>query len=114
VLLNLINNAFQAVNEASITSAYEENKPVVILTTKQELKADGPKQITIKIKDNGSGIQDSIKDKILQPFFTTKDTGKGTELGLSLAYDIVRAHGGKLSVESEEGKGSEFIIDIPF
>ncbi|MDP5122089.1 MAG: HAMP domain-containing histidine kinase, partial [Spirosomaceae bacterium] len=62
----------------------------------------------ISVKDNGSGIPDSIKDKIFQPFFTTKETGKGTGLGLSLAYDIVKAHGGEIIVESVEGEGTEF------
>jgi len=70
-------------------------------------------KIEISVKDNGPGIPPDIKDKIFQPFFTTKPTGKGTGLGLSLSYDIVKAHGGELRVESEEGEGSEFIIQIP-
>nr|HPR01613.1 HAMP domain-containing sensor histidine kinase [Saprospiraceae bacterium] len=65
------------------------------------------------ISDNGPGIPDSIKDKIFQPFFTTKPTGQGTGLGLSLAYDIVKAHGGKLKMDTKEGEGSEFIIQLP-
>ncbi|MGB4840347.1 MAG: ATP-binding protein, partial [Saprospiraceae bacterium] len=65
------------------------------------------------IKDNGSGIPEHIKDKIFQPFFTTKPTGQGTGLGLSLAYDIVKAHGGEMKVESVEGEGSDFIIQLP-
>ena len=65
------------------------------------------------MKDNGPGIPDHIVDKIFQPFFTTKPTGQGTGLGLSLSYDIVKAHGGELKVETEEGKGSEFIIVLP-
>ncbi|MCB0741171.1 MAG: sensor histidine kinase [Chitinophagaceae bacterium] len=64
------------------------------------------------VSDNGNGIPDAIKEKIFQPFFTTKPTGSGTGLGLSLAYDIVKAHGGEIKVESQEGKGSEFIIQI--
>ena len=68
----------------------------------------------ISVKDNGTGIPDAIKEKILQPFFTTKPTGEGTGLGLSLSYDIiVKGHGGKINIESKEGEGSEFIIDLP-
>jgi signal transduction histidine kinase len=67
----------------------------------------------ISIKDNGPGIPDSIKEKIFQPFFTTKPTGQGTGLGLSLSYDIVKAHGGELMVESLESKGTRFIISLP-
>ena len=69
--------------------------------------------IEIRVNDNGPGIPPEIKDKIFQPFFTTKTIGQGTGLGLSLSYDIVKAHGGELKVESVEGKGSEFIIQIP-
>ena len=65
------------------------------------------------VKDNGKGIPDAIKDKIFQPFFTTKPTGQGTGLGLSLSYDIVKAHGGELKVETKEGKGTTFIIELP-
>ena len=66
------------------------------------------------MKDNGIGIPDDIKDKIFQPFFTTKDTGQGTGLGLSLSYDIVtKGHGGTLGVQTEEGSGSEFIVQLP-
>ena len=70
-------------------------------------------QIIIKVKDNGNGIPESIREKIFQPFFTTKPTGQGTGLGLSLAYDIVKAHGGELKVESEEREGTEFVIQLP-
>ena len=70
--------------------------------------------IQITIFDNGPGIPDNIKDKIFQPFFTTKPTGQGTGLGLSLSYDIVKAHGGELKVESEEGEGTKFIIELPY
>ena len=69
--------------------------------------------IQITIKDNGSGIASYIKDKIFQPFFTTKPTGQGTGLGLSLSYDIIKAHGGELRMESKEGEGSEFLIHLP-
>ena len=67
----------------------------------------------ISVKDNGNGIPQKILDKIFQPFFTTKPAGQGTGLGLSLAYDIVRAHGGELKVETQEGEGSIFIIQLP-
>ncbi|HEX3386633.1 MAG TPA: ATP-binding protein, partial [Mucilaginibacter sp.] len=71
-------------------------------------------QVIIKVKDNGNGVPDAIKDKIMQPFFTTKPTGEGTGLGLSLSYDIVvKGHGGTMSVNSIEGEGSEFTVLIP-
>lgn len=101
VLLNLINNAFQAV--ASI------DKPEVMVSTKK-LNSE----IEIRVSDNGPGIPDEIKDKIFQPFFTTKPTGQGTGLGLSLSYDIVKAHGGEIEVNSTEGEGTGFIILLPF
>ena len=69
--------------------------------------------IIISVKDNGNGIPDTIKEKIMQPFFTTKPTGEGTGLGLSLSYDIVKAHGGELKIESKEGDGSTFIVQLP-
>ncbi|MGL6269223.1 MAG: sensor histidine kinase, partial [Chitinophagaceae bacterium] len=68
--------------------------------------------LIIAVKDNGNGIPDSIKEKIFQPFFTTNPTGQGTGLGLSLSYDIVKAHGGELKVASKVGEGSTFIIQI--
>ncbi|MCK5372192.1 MAG: GHKL domain-containing protein, partial [Cyclobacteriaceae bacterium] len=107
VLLNLINNAFYAVDKKA-KSGMENYKPEVILTTKKQANS-----IEISVVDNGNGIPADIKDKIFQPFFTTKPTGSGTGLGLSLSYDIVKAHGGKMKVESEEGEGSEFIIVLP-
>ena len=70
-------------------------------------------KVEIHVKDNGNGIQQNTVDKIFQPFFTTKPTGQGTGLGLSLAYDIVKAHGGEIKVETKEGKGSEFVIQLP-
>ncbi len=112
VLLNLINNAFYAVSERCKTDK-ENYQPVVIVSTKY-LSAQDNKTIVISIKDNGNGIPENIKEKIFQPFFTTKPTGSGTGLGLSLAYDIVKAHGGELKVESQEGNGTEFSISIPF
>jgi two-component system NtrC family sensor kinase len=106
VLLNVINNAFQATNELSMGSEpLEGYKPLVTLSTKNL----GDK-IQISISDNGPGIPEHIKGKIFQPFFTTKPTGSGTGLGLSLSYDIVKAHGGELKVESTQGEGSEFVI----
>ena len=73
-------------------------------------KIDG--KVEIRVKDNGNGIPQKVVDKIFQPFFTTKPTGQGTGLGLSLSYDIVKAHGGELKVETKEGEGSEFIIQL--
>ncbi|WP_113922417.1 ATP-binding protein [Cognataquiflexum aquatile] len=103
VLLNLYSNAFYAVNEKAKTDP--NFQPLVELTTRNL----GGK-IEVVVKDNGSGIPDSIKEKIFQPFFTTKPTGQGTGLGLSLSYDIVKAHGGEIKVESEIGKGTTFTI----
>ena len=138
VILNLITNAFYAVNErknqlnlakqsgdTNLTDlAYE---PRVLVSTMRVVSplglpadqagAGGERGkvefIQISVSDNGSGIPDTIKDKIFQPFFTTKPTGQGTGLGLSLSYDIVKAHGGELKVVSKEGEGSEFIISLP-
>ena len=107
VLLNLINNAFYAVQQKNKLNL-EGYKPLVNIET--HLEED---EIVIKIQDNGSGMPDSVKAKIFQPFFTTKPTGEGTGLGLSLAYDIItKAHGGTLEVESKEGEGSEFTIKL--
>ncbi len=108
VLLNLFTNAFYAVHQKQ-AKAGTDYKPTVGLSTAVN---DG--QIEIKVKDNGAGIPDDIKDKIMQPFFTTKPTGEGTGLGLSLSYDIVvKGHGGKLEVETDEGQGSTFTIYLP-
>jgi len=108
VLLNLFTNAFYATQQQK-NKAGEGFKPTVSITTSSK---DG--LIEIRVKDNGTGIPDAIKDKILQPFFTTKPTGEGTGLGLSLSYDIVvKAHGGTIDIISAEGEGSEFIIRIP-
>ena len=67
----------------------------------------------MRVKDNGTGIEQNVLNKIFQPFFTTKPTGQGTGLGLSLSYDIIKAHGGEIKVETKEGEGSEFIIQLP-
>ena len=107
VILNLINNAFYAVDEKK-KSGIEKYEPTVSISTK---KTDG--KVEIKVSDNGNGIPQKVIDKIFQPFFTTKPTGQGTGLGLSLSYDIVKAHGGEIKVESTQGEGSEFIILLP-
>ncbi|MGZ3755607.1 MAG: ATP-binding protein [Mucilaginibacter sp.] len=108
VLLNLFNNAFYAVNQKQ-KNAGADYKPEVTVST-----STGNDQIIIKVKDNGNGIPDGIKEKIMQPFFTTKPTGEGTGLGLSLSYDIVvKGHGGSITVNSKQHEGSEFMISIP-
>jgi signal transduction histidine kinase len=107
VLVNLMSNAFYAVTERKKQNV-DGYEPSVSLITK---KVNG--KVEISVKDNGNGIPQKIVDKIFQPFFTTKPTGQGTGLGLSLAYDIVKAHGGELKVETKEGEGSEFIIHLP-
>lgn len=107
VLLNVFNNAFYAVNEKLKTDT-KGYKPIVRVTTKNLTNS-----LKISIVDNGIGIPAGIKDKIFNPFFTTKPSGKGTGLGLSLAYDIVKAHGGEIKVESEEGKGANFNLTLP-
>jgi signal transduction histidine kinase/tetratricopeptide (TPR) repeat protein len=116
VILNLINNAFYAVNEkrkqfepalaGSINEGYE---PTVTITSK---RVNGV--VELKVSDNGNGMPQKVVSKIFQPFFTTKPTGEGTGLGLSMSYDIVtKGHGGEIKVETTEGKGSDFIIQIP-
>jgi two-component system, NtrC family, sensor kinase len=107
VILNLINNAFYEVNEKQKQNLNGYEPIVSLTTTKQNGK------IEIKVSDNGNGIAQNIVDKIFQPFFTTKPTGQGTGLGLSLAYDIIKAHGGEINVITDGGKGSEFIIQLP-
>jgi signal transduction histidine kinase len=107
VILNLITNAFYATNEKS-KQYIESYEPAVSVSTKKV--AD---KILISVKDNGNGIPQKILDKIFQPFFTTKPTGQGTGLGLSLSYDIVKAHGGDISVVSDTNTGTEFKITLP-
>ncbi len=107
VLLNLINNAFFAVNE-KVTKTGNSFKPLVVITTSMENN-----KIKIIVSDNGNGIPDTIREKIFQPFFTTKPTGVGTGLGLSLSYDIIKAHGGEFKINSVEKEGSEFIFYLP-
>jgi signal transduction histidine kinase len=125
VLLNLINNAFYAVNERSKEQVigYE---PAVTVSTRLITASQnslirqsppfggrGANSIIISVTDNGNGIPQKVLDKIFQPFFTTKPTGQGTGLGLSMSYDTIKAHGGELKVETKEGAGASFIIQLP-
>jgi len=117
VVLNLINNAFYAVNEqksklSQSSELWESYKPMVKVSTRL-VDLAGESGVEICIADNGAGIPKAIKDKIFQPFFTTKPTGSGTGLGLSLSYDIIKAHGGDLRVKSVEGEGTEMIFFLP-
>ena len=108
VLLNLFNNAFYAVNQKQ-KSAGPDYKPEVLVSTSAVKNS-----LVIKVKDNGNGIPEAVKDKIMQPFFTTKPTGEGTGLGLSLSYDIVvNGHGGIITVDTKEGEFTEFTVTIP-
>jgi signal transduction histidine kinase len=107
VLLNLYNNAFYAVNEKKKTSD-ENYQPTISVQTKNLND-----KVEIRVADNGNGIPSKVVDKIFQPFFTTKPTGQGTGLGLSLSYDIIKAHSGEIKVETKEDEGSEFIIHLP-
>jgi two-component system, NtrC family, sensor kinase len=107
VLLNLLNNAFYAVKEKHQTNVAGYEPTVTVTTKKVEDKVE------VSVKDNGNGISQKLLDKIFQPFFTTKPTGEGTGLGLSLSYDIVKAHGGELKIETKEGEGTEFIMVLP-
>jgi len=116
VLLNLINNAFYAVNEkkANLDFEYSDKskglspyEPVVSIRT---IRSNGI--VEVSVKDNGNGIPQNILDKIFQPFFTTKPAGHGTGLGLSMSYDIVKAHGGELKVETRPGEGTKFLFTL--
>jgi two-component system NtrC family sensor kinase len=106
-ILNLVNNAFYTVNEKKQRNG-EGYEPTVSVSSKK--LSD---KVEVRVKDNGDGMPQKVLDKIFQPFFTTKPPGQGTGLGLSLAYDIVKAHGGELKVETSEGAGSEFVIQLP-
>jgi two-component system, NtrC family, sensor kinase len=108
VILNLITNAFYVVNEKKAIAGQEYDPIVTVITRRRRDK------ILIMVKDNGDGVPEKVIDKIFQPFFTTKPAGQGTGLGLSLSYDIVKAHGGELKVETQEGVGSEFVIELPY
>jgi signal transduction histidine kinase len=107
VILNLLNNAFYVVDEKKKQQPNEYDPTVSIQTKKINNKVE------IRVTDNGNGIPQKVLDKIFQPFFTTKPTGQGTGLGLSLSYDIIKAHGGETRVETKEKEGSTFIIQIP-
>jgi len=125
VLLNLINNSFYAVDKRAkeidpltpnggIEEREKDYVPTVTISTTSFIPPlGGPRGVKVEVKDNGPGIPLEIKDKIFQPFFTTKPTGQGTGLGLSLAYDIVKAHDGELKVETRENEGCTFIIQLP-
>lgn len=104
VLLNLYNNAFYAVNEKKRIKP-DNYQPLVSVSTKKIGNS-----VEIRVRDNGNGIPQKVLEKIFQPFFTTKPVGQGTGLGLSLSYDIIKAHNGELRVETEEGEFTEFII----
>jgi signal transduction histidine kinase len=104
VLLNIYNNAFYAVKEKKKQAESTYEPTVSVSTTRVGNK------VQISVKDNGCGIPQKIMDKIFQPFFTTKPTGEGTGLGLSLSYDIVKAHRGEININTVEGKGSEFLV----
>jgi two-component system, NtrC family, sensor kinase len=106
VLLNLYNNALYAVSERKKNQP-ENYEPTISVATK---KNNG--MVEIRVKDNGNGIPQKIIDKIFQPFFTTKPTGQGTGLGLSLSYDIIKVHGGEIKVETKEGEFTEFVIQL--
>jgi signal transduction histidine kinase len=125
VLLNLINNAFYAVDKRAKGmpppppkgGIEEQGKvyipTVTICTASFILPSGGTRGVRVVVKDNGDGIPPHIIDKIFQPFFTTKPTGQGTGLGLSLSYDIVKAHGGEIKVNTSENEGTEFTIELP-
>ncbi|MBK8052888.1 MAG: HAMP domain-containing histidine kinase [Saprospiraceae bacterium] len=118
VIINLCNNAFDAMRSKTLTDQSRNYLPKLTVTSKKEGKT-----ISISVMDNGPGIPDEIKEKILQPFFTTKKGTEGTGLGLSITNDIIKAHGGELPIESQVGEGlpavataqagTSFIIQIP-
>ncbi|MEP7253032.1 MAG: ATP-binding protein, partial [Ginsengibacter sp.] len=107
LFLNLYNNAFYAVIEKA-KQGIALYKPTVSVTTKKTND-----NVEIIVRDNGTGIPQEIAGKIFNPFFTTKPTGQGTGLGLSLSYDIIKGHGGTINVDSKEGEFTEFIIQLP-
>jgi signal transduction histidine kinase len=111
VFLNLFNNAFFSVSEKKKQQG-DKYEPIVSVATKI-IPADAGNAVELRIRDNGIGIPKNVMDKIFQPFFTTKPTGQGTGLGLSLSYDIIKAHGGEMKVETKQGEFAEFIIMLP-
>jgi signal transduction histidine kinase len=113
VVLNLINNAFYAVSEKAKEGIAGYEPTVRVSTSLSPGEGRGEARIQITVSDNGTGIPDHIKDKIFQPFFTTKPTGQGTGLGLSLSYDIVKSHGGLLTIHSDSAIGATIKIELP-
>ncbi|MEP7142039.1 MAG: tetratricopeptide repeat protein [Ferruginibacter sp.] len=113
VLLNLYNNAFYATNERKKQNGNDYEPTVTVSTSRSRSIGEGRGEVIIKVADNGNGIPQEIIDKIFQPFFTTKPPGQGTGLGLSLSYDIIKAHGGELKAETKEGSFSEFQFSLP-
>ncbi|RYF63451.1 MAG: HAMP domain-containing histidine kinase, partial [Cytophagaceae bacterium] len=108
VILNIVNNAFYAVQKRQ-QQGEAGYQPEVVVSTHQEAN-----QVCVTIRDNGTGIPESVKAKIFQPFFTTKPAGQGTGLGLSISYDIItKGHGGVLTIDSEEGQFTKFTIKLP-
>jgi signal transduction histidine kinase len=109
VILNLINNAFYAVNARQKMEQQGEYKPQVTISTRKE-----GNQVVIEVSDNGTGMTEQVKEKIFQPFFTTKPTGEGTGLGLSLSYDIVtKGHGGSINVSTSTNQGTVVSVQLP-
>ena len=107
-LLNLISNGFYAATKRKVEASDETFEPVLSATTRNLGKA-----VEIRIRDNGSGISSEVREKMFNPFFTTKPTGEGTGLGLSMMHDIVKQHGGRIDVETEIGAFTESIITLP-
>jgi signal transduction histidine kinase len=117
VLLNLINNAFQACADRSVSAVSEMTSLKAMSSIESKVKVSTKNlgdKVEINISDNGPGIPDEIKDKIFQPFFTTKPTGQGTGLGLSLSYDIIKAHGGTIEVKENSPQGTIFCLNLPY
>jgi two-component system NtrC family sensor kinase len=118
VLLNLINNALYAVDEKK-KQLGDNYQPEVTVSTRLDIASKNQpisqlaNSLIISVQDNGNGIPENNRNKIFQPFFTTKPTGEGTGLGLSLSYDIVKAHGGEIKVDSKQGAGTVFTIGLP-
>jgi len=112
VILNLTNNAFDAMRERLYSNDQAPNSKRYSPKLTVRTKSDSGK-VSLEIEDNGPGIPDDIKDKILQPFFTTKKGTQGTGLGLSITNDIIKAHGGQLDIKTQEGNGSTFVISLP-
>lgn len=113
VLLNLFNNAFYSLKQKEQMEEVNGYKPTLTISTKIISSSDNMREVCISVRDNGMGISKENLNKIFQPFFTTKPSGQGTGLGLWMSSDIVKAHGGELKVETQEGEGSEFVIHLP-